>query len=77
MKSVDHFLSIVRAKSAWIQKFPTAGTPEPLLSGRKFFYRFVLLNHNIKMVYYIESDVIHIVAFWDMRMSPENLIKKI
>ena len=77
MKSVDNFLSIVREKSSWIQKFPNAGTPEPLLLGRKHFYRFVILNHNIKMVYYIESDVVHIAAFWDMRMNPENLKKKL
>ena len=29
------------------------------------------------MVYYVESDIIHIAAFWDMRMHPDKLKRKI
>ena len=77
MASVNDFLNIVRKKSEWLAKFPTAGTPEPLLAGRKFFYRYVILNRNIKMVYYVEDEIIHIAAFWDMRMHPNKLKRKI
>ena len=61
-ESVDNFLNIVRQKSEWITRFPTAGTPEPLLADRKIFYRYVILNRNIKMVYYVEEEVIHIAT---------------
>ena len=77
MESVDNFLNAIRQKSEWISKFPTAGTPEPLLAGRKYFYRFVILNRNIKMVYFVENDIIHIAAFWDMRMHPNRLKRNI
>lgn len=29
------------------------------------------------MVYYVKGDVLRIAAFWDMRMHPDNLRKKI
>ena len=77
ISSVDNFLNVLQKKSEWLMKFPTAGTPEQLLAGRKHFYRFVILNRNIKMVYFVEDDVIHIAAFWDMRMHPDKLKRKI
>ena len=77
MQPVDNLLNAIRDKSAWLMKYPEAGTPEPLLANRNHFYRFVILNRSIKMVYYVEDEVIHIAAFWDMRMSPTKLVKKI
>lgn len=77
MITVDKFLNTIRQKSEWLLRFPYAGTPEPLLVGRKYFYRFLILNDHIKMIYYVEDDVIHIVAFWDMRMHPKKLKQKI
>ena len=77
MQSVDNLLDTIRSKTEWISKYPTAGTPEPLLANRKFLYRFVILNRNIKMVYYANGNTIHIVAFWDMRMNPEKLKRTI
>ena len=77
MQPVDILLDTIRQKSEWLMKFPEVGTPEPLLANRNHFYRFVILNRNIKMAYYAEGDVIHIAAFWDMRMSPERLKKRI
>jgi hypothetical protein len=29
------------------------------------------------MVYYIEDDIIHIAAFWDTRMEPEEQAAKV
>ena len=77
MHSVNNLLETIRSKSEWILKYPQAGTPEPLLAGRRYFYRFVRLNRNIKMIYYVRKDTVHIAAFWDMRMSPQKLKKKI
>ena len=77
VQSVENLLQTIRIKCERIQKFPESGTPEPLLTGKKHFYRFVILNKNIKMVYYVQDDSIHISAFWDMRMKPEHLKKRI
>ncbi|MBQ8064508.1 MAG: type II toxin-antitoxin system RelE/ParE family toxin [Prevotella sp.] len=73
MSSVDNLLEIIRGKCERISHYPESGTPEPLLADRQNFYRFVILNRRIKMVYFVEDEVIHVAAFWDMRMSPEKL----
>ena len=77
MSSVDNLLNIIRQKSDWLTRYPTAGTIEPLLVNHKHSYRFVILNRNIKMIYYVEDDIVFIAAFWDMRMHPDKLKRKI
>ena len=64
-------------KQERLLKFPESGTPEALLRDRKIHYRSVIINDYYKMVYYIKGDVLRIAAFWDMRMHPDNLRKKI
>ena len=76
-KAVDHLLDQIVTKQQQILKHPEAYHPEPLLSGRRFVYRSVIINKHYKMIYRVEPDVIRVSAFWDMRMSPENLRKRI
>ncbi len=64
-------------KQKRLLKFPESGTPEPLLRDRKTLYRSVIIKDYYKMVYYVKGDVFRIAAFWDMRMHPDNLRKRI
>ena len=64
-------------KQKRLLKFPESGTPELLLRDRKIHYRSVIINDYYKMVYYIKGDVLRVAAFWDMRMHPDNLRKRI
>ena len=73
MSSVDKLLDAVRQKTKRVAQYPESGTPEPLLAGRKYFYRSCILNRRIKMVYYVEDNTIKVAAFWDMRMNPNKL----
>ena len=67
------FSRLVDEKLSKLQRFPYTGFIEPLLVGRKYQYRATIIYENYKMVYYVEGDVIWVVAFWDMRMNPERL----
>ena len=64
-------------KQKRLLKFPESGTPELLLRDRNIHYRSVIINDYYKMVYYIKGDVLRVAAFWDMRMHPDNLRKRI
>ena len=51
---------------------------EPLLVGMKREYRGCILKKNFKLIYYYyprRREVI-ISTVWDMRMSPERLVKE-
>ena len=76
-RSVDKLLDTIQSKCDSLVRFPESGTPEPLLAGKRNFYRFVILNRRIKMIYFVKGDTIHIAAFWDMRMHPDKLRKRI
>ena len=56
---------------------PYIGQIDPLFEGRAKTYRSVIVNGLSKMVYYIEDDIIHIAAFWDTRMEPEEQAAKV
>ena len=71
------FSNLVESKLQQLQTFPSIGFKEPLLSGRKKLYRSVILYENYKMVYYVDEDTIWIAAFWDMRMNPEKLRRRL
>jgi len=64
-------------KMSMLLKFPESGAPEQLLKGQRILYRAKLINKRYKMIYHIASDTIMIDAFWDMRMHPENLLRRI
>lgn len=62
-----------------VAKHPESYSPETLLAGRKRKYRSCHILGRFKIVHYYakSSDTVHIVDIWDMRMSPENLKRRI
>lgn len=53
-------------------RVPNIGQIDPLFEGRAKTYRSIIISGLNKMVYYIEDDTVHIAAFWDTRMEPEE-----
>ena len=51
---------------------PGIGQTDPLFEDRSATYRSVIINGLNKLVYRIDDNTIHIVAFWDTRMQPED-----
>ena len=77
MRSVERLLDKIKEKQEIILKFPEAYHQEPLLTDRMIIYRSVIINDYYKMIYRIDNDIITISAFWDMRMHPKRLKRRI
>ena len=58
-------------------KYPEIGFPEPLLKDRCLGYKATHIGRYHKLIYYVKGNTLHIAAFWDMRMHPDKLKKKI
>ena len=54
-----------------LEEFPTLGKVEPLLEDRNKLYRSLVLTEQNKIIYFVESDTIYIVDFWDTRREPK------
>jgi toxin ParE1/3/4 len=55
-----------------LENSPHSGTKEPMLSERKFEYRY-LVQGNYKIIYRIEGNYIMIAVVFDTRQNPEKL----
>lgn len=72
------FLSELERIEKRLSKQPLSYPIEPLLVGMKREYRGCILKKNFKLIYYYcprRREVI-ISTVWDMRMSPERLVKE-
>ena len=70
------FMQEVRQMTQQLKRSPNIGSIDPLFEGRAKTYRSVVVNGLNKLVYYVEDDTIHIAAFWDTRMEPEEQAAK-
>ena len=52
-----------------LEQIPNSGAKEPLLSNRKFEYRY-LVEDNYKIVYWKEDNYLKIAAVFDSRQNP-------
>ena len=73
----DEFMKEVRRTRRLIEGSPNIGSVEPLLADRAVMYRSYVMNRLDKIVYRIDGDVIHIVAFWDVRRDPGTLASEV
>ncbi len=55
-----------------LENNPNSGSKEPLLSARKFEYRY-LVEGNYKIIYWKEDSYINIATIFDCRQNPEKL----
>ena len=76
-RNADNIIERVDERLAELQKFPLSGHPEELLRGRQRDYRWVSINLNYRMIYYVTKTTIWIVDFWDRRQNPETLKRRI
>ena len=57
-----------------LEKNPNSGPKEPLLSDRKFEYRY-LVEGNYKIIYWKEDNYAKIATVFDCRQNPEKMKK--
>ncbi|MFU8842930.1 MAG: type II toxin-antitoxin system RelE/ParE family toxin [Bacteroidales bacterium] len=55
-----------------LEKNPESGPKEPLLTDRKFEYRY-LVEGNYKIIYWIEDNYIKVATVFDCRQNPEKI----
>lgn len=72
-----HFVDEIERNNIRLASFPLLGQVEFLLAGRPREYRSLVVYKHYKMIYYIDSNVIYIVALWDTRSNPQNLSAKV
>ena len=62
---------------AAISNNPSIGAIEPLLQNRARSYRYVIIRHQTKLVYFVDNDTIVIANVWDTRREPKSQVKEI
>lgn len=60
-----------------LESFPEAGAIEPSLENLPVRFRYLVARKHYKLIYFVEKDLVSIVAVWDCRQAPETLKKKI
>ena len=76
-KSCREFLQRVRDMVKSIKVNPFFPKVDPLFSNDDKAYRSVFINGLSRMVYYVEDDVVNIVAFFDGRRDAEEEAKRV
>jgi len=72
VKRKNVFLREVRHAVEMLVVNPYMGALDPNLSDRSKSYRSILINRLNKMVYYVDDDVLTIIAFWDCRRDDKT-----
>ena len=66
------FKQEIRNTTDLLKRSPGIGQIDPLFANRAATYRSVIINGLNKLVYRVDEDTIHIVAFWDTRKEPTD-----
>ncbi len=73
------FYQRVKMWAERLTQHPEIGSPEPLLEGRKYLYRSLIVHKHHKLIYYIDEvkQTVYIADLWDMRREPSRLSRRI
>lgn len=72
----EKFVGSVRQTEHALRLNPYLGKLEPLLMNRVREYRSIVVGTLNKIIYYVDSDVIYIADFWDVRREPKTLAEQ-
>ena len=73
------FYQKIRSYDSLLAEHPRMGKIEPLLIGRRFEYRSLVVHEYYKLIYYINEVKSRIVVsdFWDVRQEPQHLAEEV
>ena len=69
------FLQEVRKTTNLLKSNPELGFVDPLFNESNIPYRSIIINGLNKMVYYVNNDVIYIMALWYTRREPKGQLE--
>ena len=72
----EKFVGSVRQTEHALRLNPYLGKLEPLLMNRVREYRSIVVGTLNKIIYYVDSDVIYVADFWDVRREPKTLAEQ-
>lgn len=72
----EKFVGSVRQTEYALRLNPYLGKLEPLLMNRVREYRSIVVGTLNKIIYYVDSDIIYIADFWDVRREPKTLAEQ-
>lgn len=72
----EKFVGSVRQTEYALRLNPYLGKLEPLLMNRVREYRSIVVGTLNKIIYHVDSDVIYIADFWDVRREPKTLAEQ-
>ena len=69
------FYQKIRSYDSLLTEHPRMGKIEPLLIGRRFEYRSLVVHEFFKLIYYINEvkDRIVVADLWDVRKEPRSM----
>lgn len=69
------FYQKIRSYDSLLAEHPRMGKIEPLLIGRRFEYRSLVVHEFFKLIYYINEvkDRIVVADLWDVRKEPRSM----
>ena len=73
----ETFLSEVSDMVTSLKNNPYIGKRDPYMENSPVEYRCVFVHRLSKMVYYVEKNIINVVAFSDARKDPERIAASI
>ena len=73
------FYQKIHSYDSLLAEHPRLGKVEPLLIGRRFEYRSLVVHEHYKLIYYINEVKSRIVVsdFWDVRQEPQHLAEEV
>lgn len=71
----DDFMSKIRQADKLLGRNPYMGIKEPLLLNIPTEHRSIVATKHNKIVYKIIENHIEIIAFWDVRREPKELVE--
>jgi plasmid stabilization system protein ParE len=73
----ETIISKIREGYNTLRRFPKAGAIETYLENDRIIYRSLVVDKNYKLIYYIEANVVTIIAIWDCRQDPVKLFDEL
>ena len=77
LKRKKEFMQEVDQTVRMVMRSPNVGQIDSLFEDRQETYRSVIINGLNKLVYRVDDNIIHVVAFWDTRSEPEEQAKQV
>ena len=76
-QTADNIKKAVFEAASKLETFPELGSKELALLDDEVCFRYIVIRHHYKLIYFYEAGVCHIISIWDCRNNPTLLQDKI